>query len=382
MERTLEKLIRIREELGSVFFERDDVLEGSLISLLTSNHLLLIGPPGTAKSLLANELCKRISGGFYFQWLLTKFSTPEEIFGAISLKGLENDEYRRVTERKLPEAHVVFLDEVFKANSSILNALLTVMNERIFHNGKEIIKIPLMCLFGASNELPSEEDDLDALYDRFLLRYLVDYIEEDFRFLKMLQTEVAEPSTFLTIDEVNELQSLVDDVVLPPKILKLIARVRNELIKKSLILSDRRYKQVIKVLKAKALLSGRSQVDEADMDIFQHVLWKEPSEKNEIKMTLFKILHGFREKIDELLMQSKELEAYAFREWENEEMALKACIEAQTKLKKISSELDVLSDELSERGKNFEKVKTAKSQVEDIQKRILNSIVSENQEII
>ncbi len=382
MERTLEKLIRIREELGSVFFERDDVLEGSLISLLTSNHLLLIGPPGTAKSLLANELCKRISGGFYFQWLLTKFSTPEEIFGAISLKGLENDEYRRVTERKLPEAHVVFLDEVFKANSSILNALLTVMNERIFHNGKEIIKIPLMCLFGASNELPSEEDDLDALYDRFLLRYLVDYIEEDFRFLKMLQTEVAEPSTFLTIDEVNELQSLVDDVVLPPKILKLIARVRNELIKKSLILSDRRYKQVIKVLKAKALLSGRSQVDEADMDIFQHILWKEPSEKNEIKMTLFKILHGFREKIDELLMQSRELEAYAFREWENEEMALKACIEAQTKLKKISSELDVLSDELSERGKNFEKVKTAKSQVEDIQKRILNSIVSENQEII
>ncbi|MEE9213812.1 MAG: AAA family ATPase [Thermodesulfobacteriota bacterium] len=382
MERTLEKLIRIREELGSVFFERDDVLEGSLISLLTSNHLLLIGPPGTAKSLLANELCKRISGGFYFQWLLTKFSTPEEIFGAISLKGLENDEYRRVTERKLPEAHVVFLDEVFKANSSILNALLTVMNERIFHNGKEIIKIPLMCLFGASNELPSEEDDLDALYDRFLLRYLVDYIEEDFRFLKMLQTEVAEPSTFLTIDEVNELQSLVDDVVLPPKILKLIARVRNELIKKSLILSDRRYKQVIKVLKAKALLSGRSQVDEADMDIFQHVLWKEPSEKNEIKMTLFKILHGFREKIAELLMQSKELEAYAFREWENEEMALKACIEAQTKLKKISSELDVLSDELSERGKNFEKVKTAKSQVEDIQKKILNSIVSENQEII
>ena len=158
--------------------------------------------------------------------------------------------------------------------------------------------------------------------------------------------------------------------------------MRNELIKKSLILSDRRYKQVIKVLKAKALLSGRSQVDEADMDIFQHVLWKEPSEKNEIKMTLFKILHGFREKIDELLMQSKELEAYAFREWENEEMALKACIEAQTKLKKISSELDVLSDELSERGKNFEKVKTAKSQVEDIQKRILNSIVSENQEII
>ena len=131
----------------------------------------------------------RSAGARYFQWLLTKFTTPEELFGAVSLRGLENDEYRRVTSGKLPEAHIAFLDEVFKASSSILNTLLTIMNERIFYNGTEKVRIPLISLFGASNELPSEEDELEALYDRFLLRYVVDYIKEDFRFLKMLNTE-------------------------------------------------------------------------------------------------------------------------------------------------------------------------------------------------
>ncbi|MCI0481216.1 MAG: AAA family ATPase, partial [Candidatus Dadabacteria bacterium] len=162
MERTLEKLKKIRSDLKSRYFERDDVIDGAFCALLTGSHLLLIGPPGTAKSQLANEICRKITGARYFQWLLTKFTTPEELFGAVSLKGLENDEYRRVTAGKLPEAHIAFLDEVFKASSSILNTLLTIMNERIFYNGTEKVRIPLISLFGASNELPSEEDELEA----------------------------------------------------------------------------------------------------------------------------------------------------------------------------------------------------------------------------
>src|SRR3990172_4876324 len=120
-----DRLRRVREELAQVFLERAEAIDGALAALLAGQHVLLIGPPGTAKSMLADELCRRLDGSTYSQWLLTKFTTPEELFGAVSLRALESDDYRRVTTNKLPEAHIAFLDEVFKANSSILNAILT-----------------------------------------------------------------------------------------------------------------------------------------------------------------------------------------------------------------------------------------------------------------
>src|SRR5207244_1383982 len=134
----------------------------------------------------------------YFQWLLTRFTTPEELFGAVSLKALEEDDYRRLTTHKLPEAHIAFLDEVFKASSSILNTILTLMNERRFHNGREVAEVPLLTLFAASNELP-EDDELLALHDRFLLRFVVDYLDEDFRFLKLLQPGPVAARTMLPL---------------------------------------------------------------------------------------------------------------------------------------------------------------------------------------
>src|SRR4249920_1996526 len=185
---TRDRLRRVRDELSATFMERGDLIDGALAALLSRQHVLIIGPPGTAKSMLADALCRRVEGASYFQWLLTKFTTPEELFGAVSLKALEADDYRRVTANKLPEAHIAFLDEVFKASSSILNAVLTIINERFFHNGRQVAAVPLLTLFGASNELP-EDDELLALYDRFLLRFVVGYINEDFRFLKMLQAK-------------------------------------------------------------------------------------------------------------------------------------------------------------------------------------------------
>mgnify|MGYP001195818184 FL=1 len=382
MERTLEKLRKIRAELKARYLERDEVIDGAFCALLTGSHLLLVGPPGTAKSQLANDVCRRIEGAHYFQWLLTKFTTPEELFGAVSLKGLENDEYRRVTAGKLPEAHIAFLDEIFKASSSILNTLLTVMNERIFYNGTEKTAIPLITLFGASNELPSEEDELEALYDRFLLRYVVDYIKEDFRFLKMLNSDDGETGGLtITSSELESCAAGAREVAVPSNILKLISRIRKELAKKGIVPSDRRYKHSVSLLKARAYLEGRGSVSEEDLRLFENVLWREPGERAEIQSVIHQSLHGYKDRLRELLIQAKELEGYSRREWENEEMLIKANIEAQTKLKHISSRLGELVEEYRERGKPTDEITQAKEEIENIQREILNRLVSEEDEM-
>ena len=148
------KLEEIKNALNAKFFERENEVEAILIALLSRQHMLMIGPAGTAKSALSVELAKIVQGTEYFQWLLTRFSTPEELFGPLSLKDLEQGVYKRNTATKMPEAHLVFLDEIFKSNSAILNSLLTLINERLFYNNGLPVQVPLMSVIGASNEYP------------------------------------------------------------------------------------------------------------------------------------------------------------------------------------------------------------------------------------
>lgn len=380
MERKLDKLNNIIKELKSDFYERDEVVEGSVCALLTSNHMLILGPPGTAKSQLSNELCSRITGTQYFHWLLTKFTTPEEIFGSVSLKGLENDEYRRITTHKFPEAHIAFLDEIFKASSSILNSLLTAVNERIFFNGTAKYEIPLISLFGASNELPADDDELDALYDRFMLRYAVGYIKEDFRFLKMVQgVNGNKEKTRISLEELMEIRDMLSDVKIPPSIYKIVLKIRNELGRKGILLSDRRYKNSFDIIKANALIKSKMQVNEDDLKILEHILWRVPDEIAEVKAIIYKCLYGYRENLKELLVNAQEIESYSNKEWDDQETKIKVNIEAQTKLKMIMSRVDDISDELKDRGKSLNEVEEIRTKIDNMQKKILDSMLNSEQ---
>ena len=368
-----DKLARMREELAQIFVERVELIDGALSALLAGQHVLIIGPPGTAKSMLADELCRRLAGASYFQWLLTKFTTPEELFGAVSLHALERDEYRRVTTHKLPEAHIAFLDEVFKANSSILNAVLTLMNERRFHNGREVTVVPLITLFGASNELP-EEDELRALYDRFLVRFVVGYIEEDFRFLKMLQAHVPEVRTVLSLDELHHLQRATQAVTIQSHIYRSLANLRRQLGRKQIVASDRRYRQCLGLLQAHALLRGRSEIVEDDLFVLDQVLWREPAERNEVHATIHELLRGYEDEVKVLLYQSRELRDYAYRQWENNELRSRAVVEAHTKIRNILAKVATILDEARAVGRPINTVQAVKEEIETIQQRMLEAL--------
>jgi len=216
----LHKIAQIKAELAQTVLEREAMIQGMLLGLLTGQHVLFIGPPGTAKSMLINEFGSRLDGGRFFSYLMTKFTKPDEIIGAVSLKGLEKDEYVRILDGKIADAHFVFLDEIFNSNSSCANAILTILNERQFHNGTEVVNVPLIMMVGATNELPNEvADELQAFYDRFLFRYEVNYLNDVENLRKLFDIPVpGERGVLYSLDELHKWQQEVQGVEVPLEI--------------------------------------------------------------------------------------------------------------------------------------------------------------------
>jgi len=276
------RLLRLLGCMESGLIEREIAARLTLLGALSGEHTLLIGPPGTAKSVLARRLHLAFEPGHYFERLLTRFSVPEELFGPLSIKALENDRYQRLTERYLPTANIAFLDEVFKANSAILNTLLTLLNEGEFDNGDCRVKVPLIAVVGASNELP-EDDELQALYDRFICRYKVQAVADDnFVALLELDEQSVEPAANdrLSHAEVDAIQTGARALPLSDEALSLLQTLRPYLATQNIEVSDRRWRKVVKLLKVAAYTNGQSAVSLWDCCLLQHCLWNTPAEKD------------------------------------------------------------------------------------------------------
>ena len=285
---TLPTAQRLRDLLGALqhgLLEREAAARLALLAALAGEHLLLIGPPGTAKSELARRLHRCFVGAPYFERLLTRFSTPEELFGPLSLKALEDDRYERLTSGFLPTAGIAFLDEVFKANSAILNALLTLLNEREFDNGSGRQHTPLVSVVGASNEVPADEA-LQAFFDRFLLRVVVAPVSDGaFARLLTLADAPAESAVAsngrpapIGTDERLAVSAAAARVGLGADALDACSALRAWLAEHAQPLSDRRWRQWVGLMRTVAATEGRAEVDVLDLWLAPYVAAIDPAD--------------------------------------------------------------------------------------------------------
>lgn len=297
------KLLEIQNHLNASLIGRDNIIKSALLALVAKENSLLIGPPGTAKSLLARRISQTLqplseNEHTYFEYLLTKFSTPEEIFGPLSISELKQDRFLRNTQGYLPTAQVAFLDEIFKASSSILNALLTILNERKYHNGTTSTDVPLIGLIGASNELPTGESELSALYDRFLIRCFVDYVEANqlYQFF-----DITPPSyllNHLSKDDIDQIHQKAANVVFPKEVQEAVCKIwadHNEAFKENSdeTLSDRRFVKVINLMKISAATNDRNNVDFSDVFLLKDCLWNHPDNKTKVIDIIKTVLKQF-----------------------------------------------------------------------------------------
>lgn len=305
------KLSDARTKLKAGLIARDEEVDLILTALIACENPLFVGPPGTAKSMLADETAKLIDGKT-FSVLLNKFTVPEDVFGQVSLTGLQNDEYRRVTTGKLPECDVAFLDEIFKAGPSILNTALKILNERVYDNGTGVLaKVPLKIAIAASNEWPSSDSqELGALFDRFVIRKTVRPIyvgspEHD----RLLFGDVGvEPVTPLTLAELGELQSYAAGLPWSEAAKDALLLMLRELSAQGIQPGDRRKRKAVGVARAYAVLHGATKVEPEHLEVLSHVLWDDPREQPaKCASVVQKIADPSRAALGELLALADEI---------------------------------------------------------------------------
>lgn len=318
-----DRMEQLLAALNSGLYEKEEAVRLSLLTAVAGESIFLLGAPGCAKSMIARRIAKAFKTDGdnpvrYFEYLMNQFSTPEEIFGNLSIKALcgeyednDKEEYRRLTEGFLPTADIAFLDEIWKANPPILNALLTIINERKFHNGSKVDDVPLKALFSASNELPAKDHGLEALYDRFILRLRADFIQDEDRFFEMLEqpssTEFEIPDELKQIlisnDELKAWKTKIDNVSLSEDTKSVISAIRKELTARNEKLDeteknsgeafevgDRRWKKISHILKTSAFLNDRTEVDLMDCSLIEHCIWSTEAQQKKAREIVSKCI--------------------------------------------------------------------------------------------
>ena len=348
----IEKLIKV---LGSGLYEKETAVKLGLLTALAGESMFMLGAPGCAKSMVTLRIKAAFKaddkdGVKYFETLLNQFTTPEEVFGNISLKALNGElpdehgnrkeEYRRLTEGMLPEADIAFLDEIWKASPAILNTLLTIVNERKFHNGSKVMNVPLKALFAASNELPAKGKGLEALYDRFIFRLPVDFIKNEDDFFEMIDQPAHEEfklndedkKLLISNTELKEWAKEIDKVSLSEVSKQVISAIRKEMTLLNDAMSDedkkngelfevgdRRWKKIAHILKTSAFLNDRNEVDLMDCSLIENCIWGTEKQQKKAKEIIEKCLkeNGIPcdSAIEDIQEQIEEFTAKVDEEW-------------------------------------------------------------------
>jgi MoxR-like ATPase len=275
---TAARLRQAGDVLSRHFLDKQELIRLLLVSVVAGEHMVLVGPPGTAKSALVRMFARLIDSR-YFDYLLTRFTEPNELFGPVDIRAFREGTYTRRTSGMLPEAEIVFLDEIFKSNSAILNSLLTILNERRFSNGANLVKVPLLSLFGASNEVPND-DNLAAIFDRFLLRCVSDNLDS-YHFTGLIERGLKHEAAQLGGSDLKPLVSAADlhklnralagrlsfSEELLSRYKGLIFQIRSE----GVSISDRRVVKLLKLVAGSAIVDGRAEANDSDFFLLRHV---------------------------------------------------------------------------------------------------------------
>ena len=300
-------------------YEKETEISLSLLAALAGESIILLGPPGVAKSMVARQLKTAFRDAHSFEYLMSRFSTPDEIFGPVSIQKLKSsDTYERAVDGYLPTADVVFLDEIWKAGPAIQNTLLTVINEKLFRNGNREMHLPLKLLVAASNELPAKGEGLEALWDRFVIRIESRPIKKESNFRAMLldshadfsgstgglgHADFANNADFselkITGEEYAEWSENINKIGVKEEVLDVISVIRKSLRavnvdeaaeRRNIYVSDRRWKNIARLLRTSAFMQDREEVDCCDLLPIYHCLWQEPEERDAIRTIVIRAL--------------------------------------------------------------------------------------------